>query len=171
MPGYPFVRLRGDVAILGLDTAIARPAFLANGLVGRPQRAYLSALLRHPELRSRYLVVLMHHPPARHPRALKELESGLLDRSAFVATLLAGLEGRGALVLSGHWHERHVAALDQRGQVTLHVAPSASHLGGGLARLGSYSLFDIGVDGTAARAAPVMVRAYDPASRRVESLG
>ncbi|MBI3725981.1 metallophosphoesterase, partial [bacterium] len=61
---FPFVRFRGGVAILGIDSAVATLPFMATGTVGEEQRERLSRALEHPRVReASFRVALIHHPP------------------------------------------------------------------------------------------------------------
>jgi 3',5'-cyclic AMP phosphodiesterase CpdA len=170
-PRFPFVRIRGPLAILGLSSAVARPWFVCSGLVGRAQLEAFGELLRAPAVRERFPVVLVHHPPIEYPRRLKEATSGLMDREQLLGTLAEGLDGRDALVLSGHWHRRVRARLDLPGRVELLIASSASHFGGPVDRLAAYHLihFEAGDTGLVGPAR-VEARGYRPELGRVVEL-
>lgn len=167
-PGFPFVRLRGPLAIVGLCSAAARPWFVCSGFLGPAQTRSLADLLRASAVRERYPVVLVHHPPVAYPKWMKEITAGLMDRRRFLETLGAGLEGRDALVLSGHLHLRKHVRLDLPGRVELLVAPSASDRSDKPARCAAYHVihFEAGQDG---RVGPtsVEVRCFDPHEGRV----
>src|SRR5262249_11580287 len=47
---FPFVRLRGPLAIIGLSTAVPRVPLVASGELGRAQLAALSRALDHDEV-------------------------------------------------------------------------------------------------------------------------
>jgi 3',5'-cyclic AMP phosphodiesterase CpdA len=100
---YPFVKLRGPVAIIGLSSAVPRPPFVAAGYLGDPQLKALEATLQHPEVSRRIPVVLVHHPPVDSRTRLWQLRDGLTDAAA-LRSVLAPLD-RG-LVLFGHLHRR-----------------------------------------------------------------
>ncbi|MGZ8869252.1 MAG: metallophosphoesterase family protein, partial [Thermoanaerobaculia bacterium] len=55
---YPFVKLRGPVAIIGLSSAVPRPPFIAAGYLGDEQLRALRAILEHPEVAKRFPVML-----------------------------------------------------------------------------------------------------------------
>ena len=100
---YPFVRLRGPAAVIGLSSAVPRPPFVAAGLVGEGQLRALKAVLEHPEVARRVPVILVHHPPVDARRRLLRLRDGLVDAASLrlvLATLTRGL------VLFGHLHAR-----------------------------------------------------------------
>jgi 3',5'-cyclic AMP phosphodiesterase CpdA len=100
---YPFVRLRGPAAIIGLSSAVPRPPFIAAGSLGHAQLQALGAILEHPEVTRRVPVVLVHHPPVDSRNRLLRVRDGLADAAPlrrFLATLSRGL------VLFGHLHVR-----------------------------------------------------------------
>jgi 3',5'-cyclic AMP phosphodiesterase CpdA len=137
---YPFVRLRGPLAIVGLSTARPRPPIVASGEVGPTQRHALRALLQHDEVRSRTVVLLQHHPWHPQPTKRKQLFQGLLDaneeRSALDAT------GAG-LLLHGHLHRRIRRSLStDGGHWDCIGATSASLLDDDPDRMAGYNLYD-----------------------------
>src|SRR5215831_18702572 len=58
---FPFVRRRGDVALIALSTGVATGPFLATGRLGERQLARLAEVLE--QTRDSFRVVLIHHPP------------------------------------------------------------------------------------------------------------
>jgi 3',5'-cyclic AMP phosphodiesterase CpdA len=93
---WPLVRVIGDLAVVGISTALPSPVPLADGWVGARQlRAVEQALMLHG---SKFRVVALHHPPVENRHAFLR---GLRDRVALQHTLgRAGAE----LVLHGHEH-------------------------------------------------------------------
>lgn len=100
---FPYVKLRGPVAIIGLSSAVPRPPFVSAGDLGNLQLAALANLLAHPEVAPRIPVVLIHHPPVDGRWAIMRLRDGLVD-AASLRRVLQGVS-RG-LVLYGHTHVR-----------------------------------------------------------------
>jgi 3',5'-cyclic AMP phosphodiesterase CpdA len=95
---YPFVRIRGEVALICVSTAVPTGDFGAWGRVGEDQLARLESLLAAPEVTSRRRIVLIHHPPQLN-RATEH--QNLRDRAALQALLArTGAD----LVLHGHDH-------------------------------------------------------------------
>lgn len=95
--GFPFVRRRGPLALIGVSTAVPTPPFFATGLIGNEQLAALVLTLNELKAENMFRVLLIHHPPvsqaARHKR--------LLDANI----LLHVIAQHGAeLVLHGHDH-------------------------------------------------------------------
>ena len=64
---FPFIRLRGPVAIVGLSSAVPRPPLVASGELGETQLGALRRALAHPEVAARTPVVLVHHPVHNPP--------------------------------------------------------------------------------------------------------
>jgi 3',5'-cyclic AMP phosphodiesterase CpdA len=100
---FPYVRLRGPVAIIGLSSAVARPPLVASGELGKDQLDRFRAILAHPDVRDRTPIILQHHPIHNDPRRIKVWLEGLLDAEE-EARILEGVH-RG-LVLHGHLHRR-----------------------------------------------------------------
>ena len=125
-PGWPFVRRRAGVALIGLSTAIPSPPLMATGRLGAVQLARLAQLLSQLRDEGLFRIVLIHHPPESEPRRHRER---LLDAAAFRDVLAeAGAE----LILHGHEHVRSVTWLDGPDRRIAAVGvPSASAAVGG----------------------------------------
>jgi 3',5'-cyclic AMP phosphodiesterase CpdA len=123
---YPFVRLRGPLALVGLNSCVPTGDLGAWGRVGAPQLARLEATLARRELQGKVRVVLIHHPPVQ----LKGGEErNLKDRDALAAVLQrAGAD----LIVHGHDHRDESATLIGPGGGAIPVigAGSASYAGG-----------------------------------------
>ena len=100
---FPFVKLRGPVAIIGLTSAVPRPPFISAGYLGHAQLGALARVLAHPEVARRTPVVLLHHSPFDTRFRLEQLRGGLVDARALRHTLRPLTSG---LVLFGHLHLR-----------------------------------------------------------------
>jgi 3',5'-cyclic AMP phosphodiesterase CpdA len=122
---YPFVRFRGPLALVGINSCVPTGDLGAWGELGEAQIARVEAALNSPALRERTRVVLIHHPPVR----LKGAEDrNLRDRDAFAAMLArAGAD----LVLHGHDHRDERASLTGPGDTSIPIvgAGSASYAG------------------------------------------
>lgn len=158
---FPFVRLRGEAALIGLSTAVARPPLIASGRAGERQLRALAAAMDHPEVKRRTPVVLLHHPLINPPGRLSLLFRGLLDAPA-IREILSGR--REALVLHGHLHERVHREMSLRGGARVHHigATSASLLHRLADRMSGYNVYDVGREGLEA----VTARIWDERSRR-----
>lgn len=135
---FPYLRRRGDLAIIGLSTAIPTAPFLATGKLGKAQLLEFEHLLKAMKEENRFRVVLIHHPPAgRHsPHEV------LTDAKAFCAVI--GREGA-ELVLHGHKHKAMMQKIaGPGGNVNVIGVPSASNPGSNPERGGAYNIYRIG---------------------------
>jgi 3',5'-cyclic AMP phosphodiesterase CpdA len=119
-PGaFPFVRRRGNVALIALSSALPTGPFMATGRLGDSQLVRFAAAL--DRARRFFRIVLIHHPPVSPAsRYLRRLT----DADEFRRVLA---EQGADLVLHGHDHRRSLVWLDgpQRPIPAL-GAPSAS---------------------------------------------
>jgi 3',5'-cyclic AMP phosphodiesterase CpdA len=96
---WPLVRVRGELAVIGLSTSQASPWFLAYGTIGAAQLERFEKALADPRLAGKFKLVLVHHPPAGP--YVKKWARHLRDHAAFAQVLArAGAD----LVLHGHEH-------------------------------------------------------------------
>ncbi|MBC8036661.1 MAG: metallophosphoesterase [Rhizobiales bacterium] len=118
---FPFVRLRKNVALIGLCSARLQPLRRAAGRLGSVQLESLAPLLRDLRERGYARVVMIHHPPLP---GLAPPRKALEDAEALHQVLLR--EGA-ELVLHGHNHQHMLNPLATR-HGTCHVigVPSAS---------------------------------------------
>ncbi len=135
---YPYLRVRGPVALIGCSTAVATPPFAASGYFGSRQARETVNLLRAAGEAGLFRVVMIHHPPIRGATSLHKRMLGI---RRFAATIAAG----GAeLVLHGHTHLNTVYSL--KGQVkpvpVVGIA-SASQGRGGKKPPAGFNLFSI----------------------------
>ena len=156
-PGaFPSVRVRGELALVGLCTAQPTPPFAATGSVGEEQLARLDAELEALGAAGLCRIVLIHHPPVA---GLTSRRRSLLDAPALGAVL----RRRGAeLVLHGHLHRTTLASVPGPDRpIPVIGVPSASHGGPSAKRCAAYHLYDITRAG-AGFAIRRRVRAWDP---------
>jgi 3',5'-cyclic AMP phosphodiesterase CpdA len=139
--GFPFVRRRGHLALVGISTGVPTAPFLATGWLGANQLAELAAVLNELKGEDVFRVVLIHHPPvtaaARHKR--------LLDAPVLKRVIAA----HGAdLLLHGHDHTHMINWLDgpDGTRVPAVGVPSASAKPGTGGDPAAYNLYRI--DGT-----------------------
>ncbi len=100
---FPFVRRIGDVALIGLNSAVPTPPFVAAGRLGREQIDALASILDRLGKESLIRVVLIHHPPLPGQAPPRR---ALADAALLEETLVrAGAE----LVLHGHNHRDMLA--------------------------------------------------------------
>lgn len=116
--GYPWLRKRGDIALIGVSTSVSTPPFFAQGKVGEAQLEALKIALNATVGMCR--VILIHHPPSGPCKPRKRL----LDAEAFCDVVAeCGVE----LVLHGHNHKALLSWIDtKRGRTPVIGAPSAS---------------------------------------------
>jgi 3',5'-cyclic AMP phosphodiesterase CpdA len=144
---FPFVRLRGPAAIIGLSTAVPRLPFVASGALGRTQLDSLARILGHPEVRRRTPILLQHHPFHSHESWVKSVLEGLRDAPR-LAPLLTGLE-RGML-LHGHLHRRiHRTIPTEKGHIDSVGATSASLVHASDERMAGFNVYEIDDEGGA----------------------
>lgn len=118
---FPTQRRRGNIAIVGVSTAIATGPFMATGRVGGRQLVKLADDLVGLSREGFFRIVLVHHPllvTRRH------WAKRLLDAGA-VRTVLAAAGAE--LVLHGHMHSPSLTAiLGPRSPIPVIGVPSAS---------------------------------------------
>lgn len=161
--GFPFLRRIGDVAIIGLSTAVPTAPGLASGRLGREQLDQLAALLAETGRQGLCRVVLIHHPPLGENR-----RRGLQDRAA----LLRVLARHGAeMLLHGHSHRPALLPLaGPAGQVLPGIGVPQALAGAGHRHLSRWHLYRIARVG-GGWALETLVRGYDPGAGRFRSLG
>lgn len=164
-PTFPYLRVRGRVALIGVNSAEPTPPFVAAGRVGEPQMGEIATLLAELAAQGLFRVVMIHHPPLP---GLAPPSRGLKDAAAFERVLLRhGAE----LVLHGHNHRDMLSWRAWRGGrfPVLGIASGSAirpHHGEPTAR---YNLIEI-----AARDGGIVMRVrsrgLDPAGRQVVDL-
>jgi 3',5'-cyclic AMP phosphodiesterase CpdA len=140
--GYPYVKLRGQIAIVGLSTSVARPPFVAAGEVGQAQLEALRAILSDSRVRQRTLVVLTHHPVVMQTNAIKRYLQGLRDARALVKVCRMD---RPVLFLHGHLHRRICVDIGN-GQLSV-GAPSGSLRDKRPERMAGYNIYEFADSG------------------------
>jgi 3',5'-cyclic AMP phosphodiesterase CpdA len=140
---FPYLRVRGEVALIGLSSGVPTPLFIASGYLGQRQLQAAEKLLAETGRRGLIRVVMMHHPP--EPTA-SHLGRGLVDARGFAAMILkTGAE----LIVHGHNHKLCLTRMEgARGLVPVAGVPSASVLRGNPHHRAGYHLFEISGSGT-----------------------
>ncbi len=119
--GFPFVRLRRNVALIGLNSALPRPFHSAQGRLGKDQLERLRQRLAELRGKGFYRVVMIHHPPA--PGLATKFRS-LMDAAELKSILC---EQQVELVIHGHNHRRELHWLQEgEARVPAVGVPSAS---------------------------------------------
>jgi 3',5'-cyclic AMP phosphodiesterase CpdA len=124
---FPYLRVRGEIALIGLSSAIPTAPLMASGRLGRRQLAALGRILEETGDRRLARVILIHHPPlVRGPWGRLR---GLDDADEFERTIARfGAEA----ILHGHTHKRMVhylpspATQREGGSVPVIGVPSVS---------------------------------------------
>ena len=135
-PDFPYLRVRGPVAIIGLSTAVPSPPFFASGKLGNEQLRRLGRLLETTAQRGLYRIVVLHHSP--HSMSFRR---GLTDAGQLLSTLARpGAE----LIIHGHGHRRMHAMLEAGAQpVPVFGVPSASASYDNPAKSPGYYLYEV----------------------------
>lgn len=125
-PIFPYLRIRGDVALIGLSSGLPTGPLMATGRLGAAQLSRFETLLRETGEKNLARVVLIHHPPLRGGASPMRR---LVDADALEAALgRAGAE----LILHGHNHVGSIAYLKTPasraagGRIPIVGVPSAS---------------------------------------------
>ena len=138
---YPVLRIRGDVALIGCNSARATLPFFATGFFREDQKERLCRLL--DKTRGMFRIVSIHHPPVEGAaRWHKRLVGQELFREA--------IETSGAeLVLHGHTHLTTIHALASvRGEVPVICVPAAGNGHGNNRPAGRYNIYSITKSGS-----------------------
>jgi 3',5'-cyclic AMP phosphodiesterase CpdA len=136
--GFPYLRRRGPLALVGLSSAVPTAPFMATGWLGEKQLAALANMLAALKQENLFRVLLIHHPPvsaAKHHKRLRDA-GALMDVIA---------EHGVDLLLHGH---DHLAMLNWlRGPDGTPVpavgVPSASAAPGHAKNAAAYNLYKI----------------------------
>lgn len=163
--GFPYVRRRGAVALVGLCSGAPTMPFLASGRLGRAQIAATRRLLAQLREEGLTRVIMIHHPP--HPGGARP-GRGLTDAAAF-ARMIAGVGAE--LVLHGHNHVASLARLPgPDGPVPVLGAPSASARPGSGGPRAGYHLIRIAPAGGGRPRITVETRGFGPQDEGVTTL-
>jgi 3',5'-cyclic AMP phosphodiesterase CpdA len=136
--GFPYVRRRGPLALIGLSTGISTAPFMATGRLGEAQIKALGPLLDQLKTEGLFRVILIHHPPVSKAESHKRL----LDAWALTEAIAAhGAE----LLLHGHDHLHMLNWLEGPGgtRVPAVGVPSASAARGMAHDAAAYNLYRI----------------------------
>jgi 3',5'-cyclic AMP phosphodiesterase CpdA len=142
--GFPYLRRRGPVTLIGVSTAVPTAPLMATGWLGDAQRAALEQLLAGLAAEPAFRVLLIHHPlrsKSQHKR--------LTD----AAELMELLQRHGVdLVLHGHDHVHSTIWIEgPAGQIPVVGVPSASAFADSHRPSAAYNLFSIAREGEAWR--------------------
>lgn len=102
---FPFIRRVGNVALIGVSSAVPTPWFRATGTVGARQAVRLRDILRETARQGLCRIVMIHHPPVPD---LAIRRKALTDIQAF-ATCIA--QDGAEMILHGHIHTSTLSSL------------------------------------------------------------
>lgn len=135
---WPIVRVRGDVAIIGVSTSLETAWFSAWGRIGPGQRARLRKALVDPRIAGKARLVAIHHPVVGK-RATNAIR-GLRDH-AELASIIA--ETGATVIVHGHEHRDLRGALrGPSGEVPVLGVPSGTYAASDVTRTARYRVFD-----------------------------
>jgi 3',5'-cyclic AMP phosphodiesterase CpdA len=136
--GFPYLRRRGPLALIGLSTAVPTAWGLATGWLGGAQLAALAQMLDALKRERLFRVVLIHRPPVSQARRYKLL----LDADVLKRVIA---EHGAELLLHGHDHLAMLNWLDGPGgaRVPAVGVPSASAAPGTAKNAAAYNLYAI----------------------------
>jgi 3',5'-cyclic AMP phosphodiesterase CpdA len=112
---FPFVRVIGEVALIGVDSAVETPPLMAWGRIGKRQLDALAGVLERLQGSGLFRLVLVHHPPLR---GQADASRGLRDAPALEAVLE---RGGAELAIHGHNHRNML------GWLPCSAGPDAGH--------------------------------------------
>ncbi|MBS3650834.1 metallophosphoesterase [Pseudaminobacter sp. 19-2017] len=135
---FPYLRVRGNVALIGVSTARATAPFMANGFLREEQAHRLAELLEETGRRNLFRVIMIHHPPVRAavPQHKRLFGIGNFHRAVH--------EHGAELVLHGHSHDPSLYWVGRREKPIPVVGVAAGGQGfGGHHPPAQYNLFEI----------------------------
>lgn len=135
---FPSLRVRGQVAFIGLSSARPSAPFLAIGSVGPRQLAQFSELLEKTGRNELFRVVLVHHPPVPGTEKWRK-------RLTDAKHLCEVIANHGAeLVLHGHSHRAKESFIATPGaKIPVFGIPSASMFTENTERVAEYYLYRV----------------------------
>ena len=135
---FPYLRIRGQLALIGATSARATAPFMANGFFREDQAHRLGAILDTAGKRGLFRVVMIHHPPVRNAVPQHKRLFGIGNFQNMVRRHGAELVLHGHSHLpSLHLHRRHA------GQVPVVGVAAAGQAPGGTKPAAQYNLIDI----------------------------
>ena len=106
---FPYLRIRGEVALIGVSSGVPTAPLVASGRLGLEQREALAAMLDEAGAKGLMRVVMIHHPPTQKGAGFAR---GLTDARQLEALLAHhGAE----LVIHGHNHRLQVKHIPRPG--------------------------------------------------------
>ncbi|TYR29976.1 metallophosphoesterase [Mesorhizobium microcysteis] len=145
---FPYMRVRGPMALIGVSSARATAPFMASGFFGESQAERLGHMLDEARSNGLCRVIIIHHPPVR---GADPAHKRLLGIGRFQDVMRAhGAE----LILHGHTHKPTTHWIGGRDSDIPVVGVAAAGQGpGGRRPPGQYNLIEIGGEQNAWRIA------------------
>jgi 3',5'-cyclic AMP phosphodiesterase CpdA len=135
---FPTLRVRGNIAFIGLSTACPKPPLMATGTLGQEQLRRLPGVLEQTGREGLFRVVYLHHCPVP---GQEKWRKRLTDAPQAAALLQ---EHGAELVLHGHGHRAHFNELHTRyGVLPVIAVPSASAMGLHGADIAHYNRYQV----------------------------
>ncbi len=162
---FPYMRIRGRVALIGVSSAIPTGLFLASGEVGQTQGRKLRAMLEAAGQAGFVRVVMIHHSPLK----AEHFGRGLRDHANFARVLReAGAE----LVIHGHNHKQSVLKLERRGAPAIPIVgvASASAVPGTQGHRAAWHQYRITIEASGLRI-HMLTRGVRQGGQKIEALG
>lgn len=135
---FPTLRIRDQIALIGINTAFPSGLHLATGTIGDDQLTKLEKILKYLSDRPLFRIILIHHPPipdiVSSRKSLTDAESlrSILERYKV------------ELLLFGHTHETvHTSLTTLSGKIPAIGAPSISSRSPKNERRSRYYLYKI----------------------------
>lgn len=136
---FPYLRVRGNVALIGVSTARATAPFMANGFFREGQAGRLGRLLAETAERGLFRVVMIHHPPVRAAVSQHKRLFGIRRFQKVVAR--HGAE----IVAHGHSHDPSLYFIGSgKSRIPVVGVAAAGQSPGGSHPAAQYNLIDIG---------------------------
>jgi len=136
--GFPYLRRRGPVALIGLCSGVPTDLFFASGQLDPDQLGKLAVMLAALKNEGLFRVVMIHHPPVTQSSWRKRL----VDADALMGAIAAhGAE----LLIHGHDHLHMLNWLEGRDgtRVPAVGVPSASAAPGTRKDAAAYNLYRV----------------------------
>lgn len=136
---FPYLRVRGPVALIGLSSARATAPFMASGYFRERQAKATAALLEETRKRGLFRVLMIHHPPVHGATSPHKRLFGITRFQKMV------WEHGAELVLHGHTHLPTIHHLTGPGgaQIPVVGVAAAGQAHGSAKPPAHYNLFEI----------------------------
>jgi 3',5'-cyclic AMP phosphodiesterase CpdA len=124
---FPYMRVRGKVALIGVSSARATAPFMANGFFREDQSHRLGTMLDKAAKQGLFRIVMIHHPPVRGAVAQHKRLFGIGNFQKTISR--HGAE----LILHGHSHDPTLYWIGGKGKQTVPavgVAAGGQSIGG-----------------------------------------